>query len=115
MSNVQTISFNKKKALSERERVRKLRHDAFVKLGGRCSNPDCRHVNADGTLGCTDWRLLQIDHVNGDGKIERIKFHYTRIYKMVVEDTEGRYRLYCANCHLLKTKEEGELSRHRKY
>ena len=51
-------------------RQRNLRCEIVAKLGGRCSNPDCRWHNDDGTRGCTDIRALQIDHVGGGGSME---------------------------------------------
>lgn len=69
-----------------------LRRAAITYLGGRCSNPDCRWLNADGTFGCTDFDILHIDHVKGGGNEEREKLSDIKIYRRVLEDTEGRYR-----------------------
>jgi len=60
-------------------------------LGGKCKK-----------CGEKDPRVLQIDHVNSDGNIER-RFGETRgqLYKKVV-DNPKRYQLLCANCNWRK-------------
>lgn len=79
-----------------------LRRAALAYLGNRCSNPQCRWLNEDGTLGCTDPDILHIDHVKSDGNREREKLSDIQIYRRVLEDTEGRYRALCANCNWKK-------------
>jgi hypothetical protein len=82
--------------------VQALRTKVVEKLGGQCSNPDCRHLNSDGTLGCKDFRLLQIDHVFGGGEAERKTLHIQAFLKKVLADTSGKYQLLCASCNWLK-------------
>src|SRR5689334_21178393 len=55
-----------------RKQARALRRKLLAILGGRCSNPKCRPLNEDGTLGCTDLRILHIDHKNGNGNKDRL-------------------------------------------
>ena len=88
-----------------REWRRKIREAVLRKLGGKCANPACQWLNPNGTRGCTDWRCLQIDHVNDDGYIERKRFAsrgVTAFYRKVLADTEGLYQLLCANCNWIK-------------
>lgn len=72
---------------------------AIEHLGGKC-------------LGCgfDDFRALQIDHINGGGNQERKQLSCgpTGYYKLVIEDTTGKYQLLCANCNMIKRIENGE-------
>jgi hypothetical protein len=67
------------------------------KLGGKCASPDCLVVG-----GCTDKRVLHVDHVNNDGATERNRSSPNSMYRKVLLDTEGRYQLLCANCNVTK-------------
>ncbi len=76
----------------------------YAKLGNRCANPKCLWINEDGTSGCTDFRCLQIDHVNDDGTSSgdrALKSGY-KFYLKVINDTKGLYQLLCANCNWIK-------------
>lgn len=75
-------------------------------LGGKCANPECRWLNVDGTLGCNDRKLLQIDHVNDDGFLDRktkrqVVSYWFRVLRSVIA-REDRYQLLCANCNWAK-------------
>src|SRR5271168_2115746 len=72
---------------------RKLRAKAFEKLGNRCASTTCRWINADGSVGCDDLRVLQVDHVNGGGYKERKNINQTKVYVLVLNDTAGAYQL----------------------
>ena len=67
--------------------------------------------------GFNDHRALQIDHINGDGKEERIKYggrSRNKWYEAVVEslrNCENRYQLLCANCNWIKRAENCESSK----
>lgn len=89
----------KKKA---RNRIyhRKLRESVVAFLGGKCVK-----------CGFSDSRALQIDHINGDGSIERVKTT-VNFNKMVMEKLlEGseEYQLLCANCNWIKRFENDEI------
>lgn len=73
-------------------------------LGGRCSSPDCKWVNDDGTPGCTDRLCLQVDHVKGDGRKRRKAGENGSIlYLVVLKTVPGEeYQLLCANCNWIK-------------
>lgn len=82
---------------------RKYRQAALQKLGNRCANPECRWMNADGSLGCTDWRCLQVDNVLGGGNQERKRGLISHaLYKDVLADETGKYQALCANCNWIK-------------
>jgi len=86
-----------------------LRVLVLKKLGGKCSNPACQWLNADGTRGCTDERCLQVDHINGGGKQELKKLSRRAYYLKVLNDVLGLYQLLCANCNWIKRHEQKEV------
>ena len=83
---------------------KRLKAKAYSKLGNRCANPNCGWRNVDGSVGCTDIRCLQVDHVHGGGRKERTKpgFYTGKIYLLVLDDEGGKYQLLCANCNWIK-------------
>lgn len=78
-----------------------LKQKAFELLGNKC----CK-------CGFTDYRALQIDHINGGGnkEIYHIKTH--GVYRKVIADPE-KYQLLCANCNWIKRYEDKELTYHK--
>ncbi|SRR6266446_6676306 len=94
---VKTISYP-----ASRDRDRQIRKAVLALLGERCANPNCRWLNDDGTVGCTDERLLHVDHVKGGGNQERkLLGSPHQIYKKVLAQQGKGYRLLCANCNWL--------------
>ena len=97
-------------------RQRSLRIEILAALGGRCQEPDCRWVNDDGTRGCTDARILQIDHVRAGGSAElRAGYgvglaHLYRVRRDLKYSAPGEsdYQLLCANCNWLKRSKDRE-------
>lgn len=80
-------------------------------LGGRCANPSCPWINADGTEGCTDMRCLQIDHKQGGGHQARQKAGNSyNEYKRALQDSERdqHFQVLCANCNWIKRYEQKE-------
>jgi hypothetical protein len=80
----------------------KLKQTAHAALGGKCSK-----------CGFQDSRALQIDHVNGDGYVERHKkkIMATTLLKDVINSMiqkEKKYQLLCANCNWIKRVENKE-------
>lgn len=72
------------------------RHEAVVALGGKCQ------------CGVDDERVLQIDHVNGDGRVDRKANHQYDILRRIASGLTEGYQLLCSNCHVIKTREAGE-------
>lgn len=72
---------------------KRLRQRAILFLGSRCVG-----------CGCSDTRLLEIDHIDGDGHLERAagKRGNMHTLRRVIKGLPG-YQLLCANCHTLKT------------
>jgi len=92
--------YNEEKGSFYRD-ARKLRRDAcYLALGGKCS--EC---------GFSDYRALQVDHINSDGHLERHLLRRNDYYPNVMESYmkgEGRYQLLCCNCNWIKRVEKGE-------
>lgn len=69
--------------------INRLREQVRALLGGRCSR-----------CGNDDHRVLQIDHINGDGGEERRITRNIRERLLSVLEKKGKgYQLLCANCH----------------
>ena len=83
-----------------REKWRELKNKIFDKYGGKCVK-----------CGIDDFRVLQIDHVNGGGRQEFKQYTtgYYQYYKRVLSDDTGKYQLLCANCNWIKRWEEVEV------
>jgi hypothetical protein len=91
---------------------KRLRAEAYEKLGNRCASPTCRWLNPDGTFGCIDLRVLQVDHVNGGGYKERKNINQTKVYVLVMNDRVGTYQLLCPTCNWIKRVENEEFAQH---
>ena len=93
----------KKQVILLRQRYRNLRKKATDKLGGKC----CR-------CGFTDWRALQIDHVQGNGNKEKQLIGQWKMYKKILEleslEMVKEYQLLCANCNWIKRFENSEVT-----
>lgn len=72
-------------------------------FGGKCA--ECNF---------SDVRALDIDHIHGDGCIERTKFNSSQIWGMIIsafelnipealEIVRNRYQILCCNHHRIKT------------
>jgi hypothetical protein len=103
------------RALRLKRKRRDNRNLAIEKLGGKCSSPGCRWLNPDGTLGCNDKRLLQIDHKNGGGTQERARLSYDVMLRQIVEGNLAPYQLLCACCNWLKAHTNNEFASMEKY
>lgn len=85
----------------QKARREKERQSVITFLGGKCKK-----------CGFSDYRALQIDHINGGGSKEykaassKSTYHRT-LYKDVRENSQ-KYQLLCANCNWIKRYEEGE-------
>ena len=80
-----------------RERVRLNRFRNRMKcidlLGGCCVS--CSN---------SDERVLQFDHINNDGNLDRPGNRVqSGLFKDVLEHGKAKYQLLCANCHAMKT------------
>lgn len=83
-----------------REYTQKLRKLALAKLGNVC----CK-------CGVSDFRCIQIDHINGGGCKENKGGHKPhRLYRDIVNNPNANliYQLLCANCNQIKKWEKLE-------
>lgn len=80
-----------------------LRRDVLIHLGG----PICVRCRYN-----KDSRALCIDHIYGDGYIERRNKDNASIVRSILklapEDARKRYQVLCANCNLIKKIENRE-------
>ena len=79
--------------------LRTLRLKALARLGNVCVR-----------CGETDWRCLQIDHIDGGGSKEKRAIGPAGIRRKVCKSTKG-YQLLCANCNCKKEYERDETSK----
>jgi len=85
-------------SVTQGESSQTLRARALAHLGGKCQR-----------CGFADARALQIDHVAGDGAVERAKRQgQNALYRAVMADDGTRYALLCANCNVIKRIEQKE-------
>ena len=76
---------------------RDLRCKAMEKHGGRCIR-----------CGFSDWRALQFDHIDGNGRTDRKGVSSIAYMKRILTDSDGYYQLLCANCNTIKRYEDKE-------
>lgn len=74
----------------------KLRNDLIILLGARCII-----CNED------DVRVLEFDHIDGNGNHERKTFGGTRnmitYYRRHIDEAKIKLQLLCCNCHAIKS------------
>lgn len=80
-----------------REYRANLRRGAVLALGGKCI-----------VCGEEDDIVLQIDHVDGDGRADRHDNAGYAILRKIMDGDTGPYQVLCANDHIRKTRERGE-------
>ena len=84
-----------------KERWQRLRRELLNDLGGeKCVK-----------CGISDWRVLQIDHINGGGRQEALtnpKFKSLVAYGKHIRKDLSRYQVLCANCNCIKRVENNE-------
>ena len=75
------------------------RNSILVLLGGQCAR-----------CGLNDSRVLQIDHVEGNGHAERqtVRSAAGQAYAKRIFASPHKYQLLCANCNWIKRSERGE-------
>jgi hypothetical protein len=76
-------------------KYKELKKEALVLFGSKCS-----------WCGIEDIRVLELDHINGDGwKDRRDGMNHGRLWLSLVKNgvPPGKYQLLCANCHTIKT------------
>ena len=79
-----------------RDYNRRLRQAVLERLGQKCSR-----------CGYKDVRALEIDHKFGGGTEERRRLGYPTYYVHVLRHLD-RFQILCANCNMIKRRENGE-------
>ena len=83
----------------------KLRMKVIAMLGGKCNH-----------CGFGDIRALQLDHIYGNGTQERKRLLTSyAIWKRALKVGNSEYQLLCANCNVIKAREEGEYAHRLRY
>jgi predicted component of type VI protein secretion system len=106
---VQTKAYRQQNPEKIREIKRKakvkMRLAVIAKLGGKCSR-----------CPITDPRVLQINHINGDAILDRVKpsnhlKNEYRFYKSILDGERTDLNLLCANCNIIYEYEIGRRKR----
>lgn len=101
----------KKEAFLEKGRRanRHLKEKLCSLYGRKCSNSDCRWKNDDGSFGCDDISILQLDHKNGKGYQSRKGISSMEYYRQAVKSPDlDKYQMLCPNCNWKKRIEKKE-------
>ncbi len=90
----------------DRERHFNYKSKIYALLGGA----KCKYCGYD-----KDPRALQLDHINGDGSIDRKRFHSSAVrywmeYKDNLEELKKKFQVLCANCNAIKKFENNEVA-----
>lgn len=80
--------------LASQQRIRRRMLDG---LGGKCTR-----------CGFSDWRALQVDHVSGNGRADRLRANNRNAWLKYVLAHLDKYQLLCANCNWMKRYENSE-------
>jgi len=80
-----------------------LRHEVLAGLGNKCIQ-----------CGFSDWRALHVDHIKGNGKLDRKKYpgtqRYARHILRHIKRGNKKYQILCANCNWIKMHEQHEVA-----
>ena len=92
-------SYSPQRRTQQREFRRKQRQRILDKLGNQCAS-----------CGISDFRVLQVDHINGGGRKDIESFSSHNMYiKSILLDQTDKFQLLCANCNWIKKYENGEV------
>ncbi len=81
-----------------KEWVKRVKLEVFELLGNKCKG-----------CGVSDWRVLQIDHINGGGTREKKIGNYWTFFRKEILSGSKKYQLLCANCNWIKKYENNEV------
>ncbi len=80
-----------KEAIRYKKYLQGLRRKVVDYLGGKCAR-----------CGIDDARVLQIDHIKGNGRKDRLKYKGNATHMLRVLKSKEGFQLLCANCNFLK-------------
>lgn len=84
----------------DRTYTSRLRDRALETLGNSCV-----------ICGNADKRILQFDHINGGGNKNKSGWGRRKLYLDIIYKRRNDVQILCANCHSIKTWENGEYRR----
>jgi len=91
------VNENREKLVENQRRYRQnLKRKVLEVLGGECVR-----------CGFSDPRALQVDHVHGGGKQERLQIDPMGFYRKVLKNPTN-YQFLCVNCNWIKRHENRE-------
>jgi len=98
----QTDYFKLNRAPKQQAFYNKQRKRVLELLGGKCTWPGCEW---------TDTRVLQVDHIKGNGHKERLEKTTRGIYGKILrmQNPQSEYQLLCANHNWIKRAENHEV------
>jgi hypothetical protein len=109
--------------MAERNKVGVPRNNPdYARLYNHKLHMEIHHLLGDKCISCgfSDWRALQIDHINGGGHRDRIrrcgkkgmgKVGGSQYYRYILRQIKlgsKDYQLLCANCNWIKRYEKNE-------
>lgn len=99
---------HREQIISKTKAIRTKNHKELIDMmGGKCIK-----------CGFDDLRVLEIDHINGGGNVERRNIKspskYYEVIKQSILKGENKYQLLCANCNKIKRYENNECPRQRR-
>ena len=109
VSHAKDSGYRKRMILKAKERRQELRKVVIGLLGGKCANPECPIPQEK-----MDFRCLQIDHINGNGRADVRRYKKNigsmqlKIYKEILAGSKD-YQCLCAYCNWLKRFTNNEL------
>jgi len=88
------------RSIRDHEEYQKLKNSVFQILGGhKCSNPQC---------GFNDHRALHIDHIHGDGRLDRENYsRQNDLFRFIItnsDEVKKKLQILCANCNQIKAR-----------
>ena len=84
-------------ARHQQEGHRRRRLTLISRMGGECVR-----------CGFSNWRALQVDHINGGGTKDRTRTASPLVYLKQIMGNKADYQLLCANCNWIKKYENKE-------
>jgi hypothetical protein len=91
-----TLAYEKAHPEQRKETVKRYWYNKRMRVFTALGGASCRGC------GFSDWRALQIDHINGGGKKHIESFTSTATYHRYVHDNPTEFQVLCANCNSIK-------------
>lgn len=103
----------KKVSMYQKIRIQKQKDELYKKLGGYCCNCDGKNCWHEKKCDITDFRVLQLDHINGGGRKEEKKTNKygSAKYSMYLKipNINNKLQILCSNCNWVKKHNNKEI------